>query len=68
MNREASDALDVIALFDPGSRSGRICHHVPRYDALRAVHPGDTVIRQDIAGALLIVKNGKNDGRKRKDG
>ena len=65
-NGYATNGLDNVALFDAGFGCGRVWDDVPGGNARRGVHPGDAIVGEDEAGALLEIQKGENDGCQRK--
>jgi hypothetical protein len=63
VNGDAADRFDDIALANAGFGARRIGDDVPGGNALRGVHPGDTVIGKNVQGPLLEVQDGENYSR-----
>jgi hypothetical protein len=67
VNPGSTEGLDVISLLDSGPIAGRAGSDVPSPDAVRRIHPGDAVIGNDKARALLEVHNGEHHRRQRQN-
>jgi hypothetical protein len=62
MDGITTDGVNDVALLNASFRGRRILYDVPGGDTAGGIHPGDAIIGENVAGALLEVKDGKNDG------
>jgi len=62
LNRDAPDRLNDVVLLDASSGGWRVSDNVPGSYSLSRIHPGDTVIWKNKAGALLEIEDREDHG------